>query len=560
MKIEQLLSRTVFQIGLLLLSAIAVYVGSLSAPMVFDDENIAKVVQAPSPGGLRWLSSASFAWTIQLFGDNILWLRLGNVLLHALNVVVLFVFLRRVFRLVLLDGASPGETDARLTGFAFFGALLFALHPVAVYSVAYLVQRSTLMATLFVLLMLLAYLHGVVQHRSRWLWLAALCYFAAVYSKEHSVAAPGLALALTLLLRPPSRETWRLVAPFFLLASAVAVSVVLNLKGVIGEVYEPRAGGMLDQAQTLLQEVAPLAATGVADGTAVAASPAPSIHLLSIISQSLLFFKYLALWVLPNPAWMSADMREPLALSVFAWPHTAGLAGFLLYVATALYLLCRRGRRGLCGFAMLFPAVLFVTEFSTVRIQEAFVLYRSYLWMPGLFLLLPLLLGRVPGRWAFVALTLLALAFVPLTLNRIQSFSSPYALWDDAEKLVRGKQGVLGVERIYFNHGNELVRLKRYEEALEDFTVVIEAKSSMKHVYLPFALANRGTIYYLMGRYPEALLDYNQTLAINPNNGRAYYWRALVNRALGNQIAADYDLQESCMRGTGCQQPSPAGK
>ncbi|MFZ5503756.1 MAG: tetratricopeptide repeat protein, partial [Pseudomonadota bacterium] len=354
-----------------------------------------------------------------------------------------------------------------------------------------------------------------------------LCYFAAVYSKEHSVAAPGLALALTLLLRPPSRETWRLVAPFFLFSVVVPIAVILQMKGVIATSYESNASGMLARGAMLqgLNEV-------------------PNAHLLSIISQSLLFFKYLALWVLPNPAWMSADMREPLALSVFAWPHTAGLAGFLLYVATALYLLCRRGRRGLCGFAMLFPAVLFVTEFSTVRIQEAFVLYRSYLWMPGLFLLLPLLLGRVPGRWAFVALTLLALAFVPLTLNRIQSFSSPYALWDDAEKLVRGKQGVFGMERTYFNLGTELGTLGRYEEAAAAFSQAIKI-----YPYYDFIYGNRATAYFFLKKYDEALADYNRAIELNPDNEKSYYGRAIVYQNIGNWPAAQADFAKSCSLG-----------
>ncbi|MFZ5503755.1 MAG: hypothetical protein ACOY3V_09555, partial [Pseudomonadota bacterium] len=80
--------------------SMAIYLGSLYAPQVFDDANLFTRSSRwthytlPDLGTLRWLSLGTFAWTIQLFGDNILWLRLGNVLLHALNVVVLFVFLR----------------------------------------------------------------------------------------------------------------------------------------------------------------------------------------------------------------------------------------------------------------------------------------------------------------------------------------------------------------------------------------------------------------------------------------------------------------------------------
>ena len=70
---------------------------------------------------------------------------------------------------------------------AWVGALIFALHPVAVYAVGYVVQRSILMATFFVLVMQLSYLHGLLTGRRRWLVLAAAAYFLAVFSKEHSV-------------------------------------------------------------------------------------------------------------------------------------------------------------------------------------------------------------------------------------------------------------------------------------------------------------------------------------------------------------------------------------
>ena len=62
-----------------------------------------------------------------------LWQRLTSVLLHAATAALLFGFLARLFA-ALLD-------DARLRWLAFFGALWFLLHPVAVYGVAYLVER-----------------------------------------------------------------------------------------------------------------------------------------------------------------------------------------------------------------------------------------------------------------------------------------------------------------------------------------------------------------------------------------------------------------------------------
>jgi tetratricopeptide (TPR) repeat protein len=429
-----------------------------------------------------------------------------------------------------------------LTWFAFFGALIFASHPVAVYGVAYLIQRSTLMATLFMLLMLLAYLEGLLSGSRRWMLAAALCYFAAVYSKEHSVAAPGVALALTLLLRKPSAALFRQIAPFYMIAVLIAAAVVwstISSKGVLGVAYEPNAGGMLEHSARM---------EGLND--------LPDAHLLSILTQCWLFFKYLGLWLLPNPAWMSVDMREPFAVSLLSWPYTLGMAAFMAYFCAAAWLLLKRGRRGLLGFALLFPWILFLTEWSTVRIQEPFVLYRSYLWMPGLFAALPLVFaGRaLPAesscraesglrKWNYIVLGLVSLLLVPLTLNRLDTFSSNIKLWDDAEKLVRGRAGVFGIERVYYNRGTELGKLERYDEAVADFSKAI-AIHPFDYVY-----GNRATAYYFMGNYQQALRDYDSAIALDPDNANSYYGRALTYRALGGFAAAQEDLRKSCALG-----------
>jgi hypothetical protein len=535
MKTHSLLLQPYMQVGLLFLGVIALYAGSLSAPFAFDDFNFFSDSDALHKYGhgyfsfeLRWLPYATLAWTTDWLGFDRTWLRFGNVLLHAANAIALFFLLRRLFRITLAGDDAPGGVPSSLTWYAFFGALLFALHPAAVYGVAYLIQRSTLMATLFMLLMLLAYLEGLLRGSWRWMLIAALCYFAAVYSKEHSIAAPGVALALTLLVRRPSAALFRQIAPYYAIATLIAVSVVwstLSSKAVLGVAYEPNAVGMLAQGAKL---------QGLTD--------LPNLQLLSILTQCWLFFKYLWLWLVPNPAWMSVDMREPFAASLLGW-HMLGLAGFLGYFCGAAWLLLKRGSRGLLGFALLFPWILFLTEWSTVRIQEPFVLYRSYLWMPGLFAALPVVFGGFAPKRAYLMLGLVCVLLVPLSLNRLETFSSVLKLWDDAEKLVRGRTGVFGIERIYYNRGTELGQLKRYEEAIADFNKAI-ATYPFDYVY-----GNRATAFYLMGRYQDALRDYDRAIAINPDNANSYYDRALTYRALGDYAAAQEDLKRSCALG-----------
>ena len=511
----------------LLLIVAALYSGSLHAPFVFDDivyfsdaGNIAKYGHKLFSFDLRWLSYATFSWTANWFGLDIFWLRLGNVILHAANAIALFFFLQRLFQVTLACRETTEGVPSSSTWYAFFGALLFALHPVTVYGVAYLVQRSTLMATLFVLLMLRVYLEGLVRGGWYWMLAAVLFYFAALYSKEHSILAPGVAFALTFLIRKPSVALLKQVAPYVILFALLAAAVfymVIRMR-LLGVAYEPYA---ISQGVTNL----------------------PNIYLLSILTQTWLFFKYLGLWLLPNPAWMSVDMREPLAVSLFGW-HTLGLIAFLAYFCVAVRLLIKQGRTGLLGFALLFPWILFLTELSTVRIQEPFVLYRSYMWMPGLFAALPAAFGWLSSRKAFILLGATSLLLIPLALNRLHTFSATLLLWSDAEKLVRNRPYVYGAERIYFNRGTELGHLGRYTEAISDFNKAIAAPHPLDFMY-----DNRATAYYSLGRYQEALRDFTKAIAINPGNPNSYNGRALTYRALGNFAAARDDFTKSCTMG-----------
>ena len=145
-----------WSLGLMLILAASLLYGNfLRSPPVFDDGTLLDNIADSYAGllsyfSLRWFPYISIGWTWSIAGQNMLWLRLGNLLLHAANAVVLFVFLHKLFDCAL--NRHEREQTLSPQWLAFFGALLFTLHPVAVYGVAYLIQRSILMATLFSLL------------------------------------------------------------------------------------------------------------------------------------------------------------------------------------------------------------------------------------------------------------------------------------------------------------------------------------------------------------------------------------------------------------------------
>ena len=87
---------------LLVLATVLLYGHSLWNPLVFDDEPLFVDANLRQFGSLffhldlRWFSYASFGWTYNLFGHDWFWYRLGNLGVHALTTVLLFVFFSRL--------------------------------------------------------------------------------------------------------------------------------------------------------------------------------------------------------------------------------------------------------------------------------------------------------------------------------------------------------------------------------------------------------------------------------------------------------------------------------
>lgn len=477
---------------------------------------------------LRWLPYATFEWTHALLGLDLLWYRLGNLFFHITVTLALFAFLHRLFSLV-IPYRSRINVNLSTNGLAFFAALLFSVHPAAVYAVGYLVQRSTLMATLFVLLTWCFFLEGVLKKNYSWLIASAMAYFLAVLSKEHAIMAPAITVTLLVMVDKSSvRERLKFLWPIYVLYFLIAIFVLFQKMNshILGQAYEPLA-------TSLMSLMGPEFNPNLA-------------YPLSILTQCFLFFKYLVVWLVPSPAWMSVDMPQDFALSLWSWPELLGLAGFIGYPIIAFRLLFKKGVNGLLGFALLCPWLLFATELSTVRIQESFVLYRSYLWMTGAFAAVPFLCQKLNAKQTVITLSFMVLFMLALSWLRLSTFSHPLLLWDDAARLVEHKdKKPIGVDRIYYNRGSELLKIKHYSEAIADFNQAIKING----YHASYAYHNRGVVYIETKQYLLALNDFNYAIKINPNYPKFYFSKAITLEVLKDKVGAKLAYQKACEAG-----------
>ena len=489
---------------LLVAAALTLHLRGLRFPLVFDDLDFFSPAtfanwRQGSIALVRGMPYWSLATAYAAAGGDLLWLRLGNVLLHGANGVVLFLLLRTLFARF----AGPGQA----LGWAFGGALLLVLHPAGIYATAYLVQRTTLAATFFSLLAL--WLLALWHQRRGWYWLvaSAACFFLAPASKEHALPIIACGAWLLLWLDAPSQAPWRsralVLKPLVLPAIAVfAVVIVL---------YASRHVAFTGAA--LYEPIVQRAGEGV---------PIENLHLRSVITQGFLFFKYLLVWLAPIPGSMSIDMREPVASSVLVFPETVGFAVFVVFGPGAFWLLLRGGRAGLAGFALLCAWTMFLLEFWAVRVQEPFVLYRSYLWMSVLPAALPALLSRLPAAWSAALPVVVALLLVPLASQRLDSFSSIHAVWDDAVRANRDRPVYLA-SRPYSNRGVARLEMGRVEEADADFNKALGFSPNDLE-----ALVNSGIAATRLGRVAQAQARLDRAIELKPDFAPAFAHRCVL--------------------------------
>ena len=169
------------QVLLVFLLPIIVYLSAFDYPFQFDDhlfledENVqlgrwVHFISPPVPRFLTWLT---FLIQYQMHGLSPAPYHLFNLLLHALNGVLVFLFLVCVSRTQ--QAAAPLSFKEERTGalqtshrsetapyfsLPLLAALVFAVHPIQTEATLYVYQRSTLLATLFALLALISHLRG----------------------------------------------------------------------------------------------------------------------------------------------------------------------------------------------------------------------------------------------------------------------------------------------------------------------------------------------------------------------------------------------------------------
>jgi tetratricopeptide (TPR) repeat protein len=467
---------------------------------------------------LSWLT---LGIDYSLWGMNPFGYHLTSLLLHGLNAIVFYFVALRLLSAV-FRGTASDELSLRVG--AGLAALLFALHPLRVESVAWVTERRGLLAGLFFLLSVLCYLraNGDLEDSpsTRWRWMAGaiIAYGFSLLSKASGLALPLVLVALDVYplgrltgglrnwLDKNYRRIWQEKIPFLALAvAACAIAFIAeHQRGAVRGLHEVSL--ILRIAQALFGLTFYLWKTLV---------PAGLFPAYSIVADAV-----------PAYWWFQPNDKATLALSIV----------IAVGMTILFFLFRRRWPAGLtnwvCYVALLAPVLGFI-RFGGHITADRYSYLASLGWTviagAGAIHFWRLRTeGRIGARGFALAAALAALVVIGLgDLSWKQA-----RIWRDSDTLFGHVLAVAPRSKVaHINLGFVLAHRGQLDEAVKHFRAALEADPDD-----PTALFDLGDTLSKQGKIDEAIEQYHHLARVSPRF-------LLTYEKLGNLLAQKGQLE-----------------
>ncbi|MGZ5566369.1 MAG: tetratricopeptide repeat protein [Limisphaerales bacterium] len=441
---------------------------------------------------------SSFWIEWRLWGMNPVGYHVINVLLHAISCVVLW----RVFGHLRFPAA-------------WLAALLFALHPVNVESVAWVAERKNVLAMLFYSVTVWAFVRFVQSGKRKWYFISLTAFLLSLLAKPAAVAWPIVAFGIVWWLtrfkaenesagtrrNPVTAIVW--VAPFFLMALVLALVTVWfqNHFAIKGDVVYERD------------------------------------FLTRVATAGLAIWFYLGKALVPWPLSFIYPMWKMAPFSMVYFLPVVGLAVMFL----VLWIFRKRW-----GIPILFAVIYFVVLLAPVLgiFKISFQRYSyvadhwQYFALPAVIVLIAMAVRRVPYfRTIGVALVML---FGWLAFTQARIYHDSETIWTDTlrknpdswvalgglglERMQAGRleEGIALCERsleIYPHQGEShanlglaLLKLGRVDEGIQHLRQAIQVEPNYVPTYCNLADALKA-----QGKFDEAIALYREAIRLGPD-------------------------------------------
>jgi protein O-mannosyl-transferase len=423
---------------------------------------------------------------------------------------------------------------------AFITALLFAVHPMHVESVAWASERKDVLYAFFYLLALCTYILYITKEpfKNRLYLITFFVFIFAVLSKAMAVSLPIAFFIIDYFFgRKITKKTILEKVPF------IVISLVFGYVAI--------------KAQESINAMADVANYN--------------------FFNRILFSSYgliLYLWKMIVPLSLSCYYNYPVPVN--------GMYPFIIYIAPVIviallfliYKSMRYGKDIFFGSAFFLITIALVLQILPVG---GAIIADRYTYLPyiGLFFITARLFNNVLAdkyeklknlkKPLIFVFTLFIIMCCYLSFERTKVWRDGLSLWSDAiekkdvapicyksrgdayylkkqydKALADYEMAISGNYKfmdVYFSKGATYYELHEYEKVIENLNLAIQINNNYADAY-----NLRGMAYFNLAKYKEAIDDMNKLLEINPQLTEAYYTRGSSYLYLGKYQEAINDL------------------
>jgi len=425
-------------------------------------------------GAYTPITIISFALDHQIWENDPFGYHLGNLLLHLINTVLVFLFVFRLSRDLIVSTIST---------------LLFAIHPMHAESVAWISARKDLLSGLFYIGGMLAYLHYLDKEKRR-IFLLFLVYALAILAMLAKPMAVSFPIALIII------EVFRKKHFHFkYLIDKSLLFIIALLIGIFAVPAQQKAGAMLDVSQFEFHK--------------------------TIFFGSYNLLIYLAKFLIPY----GLSPFHP-----YPFDHVDDMSWFLyfsgvlvLLLSLALFIFRSKIPQwvflSLLLFLVMILPVLQILPFSNTLYAERF----TYLPYIGLAILFGSIVSSMMERSKLIRLTALIICvliigtFTIITHSYKNNWLNSNVMWSAA--LEQYPDDITALN----NRADHLISIANYELAETDLNKSIELR-----VNNPKAFYLRGILNDKIGNYRESYNDYSRSIELDSTDTKTYLNRAII--------------------------------
>lgn len=462
----------------------------------------------------RFITFLSLTLNYHFNGLHVFGYHLFNLAVHLLSACC-------VWWLVLLTLATPAMKQDKITRhadlIALLAGLVFVSHPLQTEAVTYIWQRTASMAALFYLASLCFYIKSRLlqtKNSQKFYVLSLITAVIAMFTKENTITLPLMILLyeFSFISRlsgdqrrgvPSERRLWRV------------------------RWGNPRSGP--DDPHTWLL-LFPFLLTLLIIPLTILLTKAPQfVTILKfmheqggttpweyLLTQFRVMATYIRLLILPIN--QNIDYDYHIAKGLFEPPILMSfifLAG-IFYAAIRLYSQYR-----LVSFSIFWFFLTLVPESSVFPLKNIIFEHRLYLPMAGYSLLLVggmyYLIGRKAIKTMVMLLAIIICINSILTYQRNKVWKDDLVLWSDAVKKSPQKA------RAVNNRGFAYYLQGKLPQAVADYNKAIALDPQLADAY-----AGRGLCYADSGHFAQAIADYNKAVSIKPDLSEGFYNRGIA--------------------------------